>query len=70
VSFVQLVSAVALLVIGLGGAYNGISALVRGRVEYPPTVFRGRSAYLLAVLYLAGGGAALLVLLLMLLGRS
>jgi hypothetical protein len=69
-SFVQWVTAAALLVVALGGGYAGVMALVRCKVEVPPYTVEGRGAVLLALLYFGGGACALAALLLLFLAKS
>jgi hypothetical protein len=69
-SFVQWVTAAALLVVALGGGYAGVMALVRRKVEVPPYTVEGRGAVLLALLYFVGGACALAAFLLLFLAKS
>jgi hypothetical protein len=69
-SFVQWVTALALLVVTLGGVYGGVTAMVRRRVEVPPYTVEGRGAILLALLYWAGALVAFLAFLLIVLNPS
>ena len=69
-SFVEWVTAVALLVVALGGGYEGVMALGRRKVEVPPYTVEGRGAALLALLYFAGGVCALAAFVLLFLSKS
>ena len=69
-SFVQWVTVLALLVVTLAGAYGGIMALLRRRVEVPPYTVEGRGAILLALLYFAGALTVLAALLLIIFAPS
>jgi len=70
VSFVQWVTAAALLVVAVGGGYAGVMALVRRKVEVPPYTVEGRGVVLMALLYFAGGLCALAAFLLLFLSKS
>jgi len=68
-SFVEWATALALLVVALGGGYAGVMALISRKVEVPPYMVEGRGAFLLALLYFAGGAVALVASLLRFLAK-
>jgi hypothetical protein len=70
VSFVQWVTALALLVVALSGAYGGVMALLSRKVEVPPYIVEGRGAILLAFVYFGGALTALAALALLVLAPS
>jgi hypothetical protein len=69
-SFVEWGTALALLVVALGGGYAGVIAVISREVELPPYRVKGRGAFLLALLYFAGEAIALVALLLLFLSKS
>ncbi len=64
-SFVEWLTALGLLLVGIAGIYNGILALLHREVSYDPYRVVGARALVLGLLYGAGGVVALLVFALM-----
>jgi hypothetical protein len=68
-SFVDWATGLALLIVTIGGAYGGLLAVTRRKVDVPPYKVEGGGALLLALVYFGGAAVALVALVLLLLSR-
>ena len=67
-SFVEWVTALVLLAVGLGGLYGAVNAFLNRRVEVSPYTVTGWGAVALGLVYLGGAAVALLAMLAIFLG--